>query len=1111
MSLPRFSLQYKAIVICAVAVAMGYGMIKFLTMPRRADPSFTIRTCQVITRWPGAETQRVEQLVTFPLEEEISTLEEVDYVRSVTTTGQSVIYVTLEDNLSVKKVPQAWDRVRAKVDIAQPKLPQGVEDPIVEDDFGDTAVMLIAIYEKAALEKVGPTSGHVQAASGTLSPPVTGYTPRQLEIIADRVRDRIALLPGVARADTHGVRKEVIYLETPRGNWANIDLTISQLEDLLQARNIYASGGSIDTAASRFAIQPTGEFDAVAQIDALVVGRQDSGAPIYLKDLGVEARRGYEDPPAVLARYGNTAGTAPCVIVSFTMKDGVKVTDLGHQARRLIDDLQHRDKVVPPDVAAEVVFDESVFVDHKISDFTNNVFQAVVIVLGVALLLAGWRSASVMAAAIPFVMIISVGLSASIGIELEQMSIASLIIALGMLVDNAVVVSDNIGRLQRQGLGRVESVVQGIEQIMYPILMGTLTTVFAFLPLAFVVTAEAKEYIFSIPAVVSITLLTSWVLAISVTALMAYCLIRPNPDGRQDKTPIIWIGEKLAALARRGQPAKPHPGLSIADRYESLIQTCLRAKPLVIGGAVLLLIGAFNLPVGSEFFPDDNRDYLFIDVWLPEGASLTATDRVVREMEETIRELSYAQTDALTGNRLARMYSSIGGSGPRFALGVDPQPRASNYAQIIVQTVDPLVTDRFVRDIRSATAASIPGARIVPRKLALGPPVDSPIGIRIYGTGFTGPGFADEAELRRQAQLLKDVFNSIEGIWDVHDVWGDPGYQLDIVVDEDRAKLAGVTHASVAKTFNAYYTGHRLTTFREGDHKVPVYLRLPPGERGTIADPRSVFVEGAADKIPVDAFGDVRSRRKTTKIERREKKRMIEVRARVHEGFLANEKLAEAMPAVHQLEAALPTGYWYEIGGTLESSSESSGEMMTAFGIAVVLIILCLIVQYNSFVKPIVILMTVPMGAIGALFGLWVTGNALGFMPMLGLVSLAGIVVNAGILYIEFAETLIREKLEAKEGLAGPGQKSCTGLTHQAFHQCLAQAGRIRLMPIFLTVSTTVGGLIPLALFGGPLWEGMAYLLIFGLIIATMLTLVVLPSVYAALVEYFGVRTVTVE
>lgn len=1104
MSPPRFALKYKVIVLAAAAVGTIVGVVQFVTMPRRADPEFTIPVCQVITQWPGTETERVEQLVTHPLEEEINTLGEVKRVWSTTRTGLSVIYVELEDWVPPNVIPQIWDRVRAKVDVVRPRLPTGIMDPVVNDDFGDTSVMLLAVYEKAAVQPTGlePAVGREYRKQ-----PYTGsYTPRQLEIIADRLKQRIALMPGVARAELHGVRQEAIYVETSRGNWANLDATTANLQLVLAARNISSSGGSIDTELSRFGVQPSGEFDAVAQIETLVVGRDDSGAPVYLKDLGIHVRRDYEDPPVTLTRYGNAEGTAPCVIVSFTMKDGVKVTDLGRDARNLIQRLQTQDKTIPPGVAVEVVFDESVFVGKKIAEFTRNMAQAVVIVVLVALLLSGFRSAVVMATAIPLIIVIAIGISASLGIALEQMSIASLIISLGMLVDNAVVVCDNVRRLQQEGYRRVESVVKGVQQIMFPILMGTLTTVFAFLPLAFCLTGAKQEYVFSLPVVVSITLLTSWVVALTVTPLMAYWIIRPRRDGQPHQAPAVWLAQRLVRRFRRGGPSKPR--LTVAVGYERIIGFILKHKPAAIAVIVALLVGVIMLPVGTQFFPSDNREFFYVDLWLPEGSSLAATDSVTCQVEHLIRSLSQTEVDGTVRQRLARLYSSVGSSGPRFALGVDPHPPAANYAQIIVQTTDPSVTAQYVADIRAAAAREVAGARVIPRKLILGPPIVAPLAIRVYGTGFAKPGFADQAELRRQAQRIRAVFEGMDDVWDVHDVWGELGYQVDVNLVEEKAKLAGVTHATVARTMNAYFTGQYLTNFREGDHRVPIYFRLPPDERGQIHDPRSIFVEGAAGKVPLDAVAEVRLRRKTTRIERREMNRMIEVRARVESGVLANDKLAEAMPALRQVEATMPNGYSVEIGGEQEETDESAGEVSHAMMVGLMLIVLVLIVQYNSFVKPMVILMTVPMGALGAIFGLWLTGNALGFMPMLGLVSLAGIVVNSAILYLEFAEGLVRERLASGEGLAGPGEKSCNGLTREAFHQCLAEAGKIRLLPIFLTVSTTIGGLFPLALFGGPMWEGMAWLLIFGLAVATLLTLLVLPAIYAVFVEYFGLRLV---
>ena len=1078
MNLPRFAMQHKVVVLALTLLALVVGGVQLLTMPRRADPEFTISVCQVVTRWPGVETERVEQLVTHPLEEEINTLGEVKHIRSTSTTGLSVLEVELEDSVPPDVIPQIWDRVRAKVDIVSPSLPNGVMDPIVNDDFGDTSVMLLAIYEKARLQEDG-----VEVTAGA-------YSPRQLEIIADRLRERIASMAGVARAELHGAEQEAIYIETSRGNWSNLEATTSIVSRMLRERNIFISGGSIETEYNRFGIQPTGELDAVSQIQNMVVTRDDSGAPIYLRDVGVEVRRGYADPPLVRTRFGDTTGTAPCVIVSFTMKDRVKVTDLGREAERLIDDLVQREKVIPPDVAVDVVFDESVYVHGKISSVGQNMLQAIAIVVIVAWILSGFRSALVMASAIPLVMVISIGLSAMIGIQLEQMSIASLIIALGMLVDNAVVVSDTVRRVDPNETDRAEAVVRDIHKIMYPILAGTLTTVFAFLPLAFCLTGPKQEYIFSLPVVVSITLLVSWLLALTVTTLAAYWLV-PSGGGRRR------LIHKLAIGRRRQSAGEP---FSIVGTYEKLVLACLRAKAAVIGTAVALFIGALLLPVGTQFFPDDARDLLFVDIWLPEGSSLAATDRVTRQVEQIMQELSQQDADG-SGQRLARFYSSIGSSGPRFALGVDPKPPAANFAQIIVQTKDASLTEQFVHDLRKVAAERVAGARVIPRKLALGPPIDAPLAIRIYGRGFVTPGFGQEDQIRQQADRLKDVFRELDGVWDVHDTWGESGFQVDLVLDEDKANLAGVTNAGVAATMNAYFSGQYVTSFREGDHQVPIYFRLVPDERNEIQDPRSIFVEGDAGKVPLDSIADVQLKRKTTKIIRRDLNRMVEVRARVEPGVLANDKLAEAMPEIRRLQASLPPGMSLEIGGEQEETLDAAGEMMIALVVGVILIVLVLIVQYDDLVKPAIVLMTVPMGAIGAVFGLWITGNPLGFMPMLGLVSLAGIVVNSAILYLEFAETLIEKKLQSGEGLASAGEKSFNGLGRETFHHCLAEAGKIRLLPIFLTVSTTIGGLIPLALFGGPMWEGMAWLLIFGLAVATLLTLIVLPAIYAVFVS----------
>ncbi|MEO1510950.1 MAG: efflux RND transporter permease subunit, partial [Planctomycetota bacterium] len=676
-----------------------------------------------------------------------------------------------------------------------------------------------------------------------------------------------------------------------------------------------------------------------------------------------------------------------------------------------------------------------------------------------------------------------------------------LIIALGMLVDNAVVVCDNTKRFMEEGLPRETAAARGVEQIMYPTLMGTLTTVGAFAPMAFFLQGARQEYVLSIPLVVSVTLLTSWVLAMTLTTLAAMWVIRPSGD--RATTPLGW----LAKVMRRGNPGSRggSGGNAVLDGYAAVLGRLLRVKGAVIAGAAALLVGAGTLPVGSEFFPDDNRDFAYIDVWLPEGSSLARTDRATREVERLIRELSPATDESGAPiERLRQMYTSVGGSGPRFDLGVSPTPPSANFAQIIFQTTDPRLTPGLVEQIRREAAARIAGVRVIPKRIALGPPVESPIAIRVYARGFVDPGFGSEWTLRDVAERVERVFRETEGLWDVHGAWLRRGYQLDVEVDQSRAKVSGVTNASIAETLNAYYSGHLLTTFRDGADQIPVYFRLPPDERSIDEPPQSVFVEGRAGKVPVDTLADTSFRRALTRIERRDQNRMLEVRAQVEPGYLANERLEAARPALDEIEASLPAGVWFENSGTLEKTAESQAEFATAFGVGFVLIVLCLVVQYNSVLKPLIVLTTLPMGLIGALFGLWVTGNAMGFMPILGLVSLAGIVVNSAILYIEFADGMIAERRASRpaERRGAPeGARLYAGLPRDEFRRCLAQAGKLRLPAITLTTATTIGGLIPLALGGGPMWEGMSYLLIFGLLVATVMTLIVLPIIYAFFVE----------
>jgi len=1081
MSLPRFAIEHRAIVVTAVFITSVWGLIAFITSPRREDPEFTIRDCVIATEWPGAGAEKVEQLITDPIERAADALDEVAKVTSVSRVGLSTVFVSVEQK--IEDVDAVWDKVRAKMDEVRPELPEGASEPWVDTEYGDTSAMVLAVYQKPA------------AGGGA---PSRRYTPRELELMAKRVKDELKLLRAVGRVDLLGVQREAIYVETDAGTWSRLSLTTAELRQLLQERNIVAPGGAIETEWGRFGLKPTGELGSVEQLGKVVVDAEGGRAPVYLRDLELRISRRYEEPPSFITRLGSASGSVPCVVASFTMKRGENIVRLGREVRRKLAELEAA--VLPRDIGIAVVADQPEAVATCIDEFTSNLWQAIVIVVLVAFLLIGFRIALVMAAAIPMVILVSFAIVRLFGVQLEQVSIASLIIALGMLVDNAIEVGDNVHRLLSEGRSRIDAAVEGSEQIAFPVLIATLTTVAAFLPMV-TLPGEEGEYMFSLPVVVSTTLLVSWFLAMTITTLMAYWQLRPPAGDGHSAPPLLHLVRLVGRLCSRTDG----PGFDaarISAVYAALLRSCLRRKFVTLGIAVLAFAGSCALVplIGSQFFPPAERGQFTIDVWLPEGATVAQTDAACRRLEDLIRELSPVEREGAGVERLVNMVTYVGQGGPRFYLNLNPEQECTNYAQIVVNTLDPEATFSYVRDLRHAAAARIDGARIVPRLLDLGTGLDSPIGVRISGR--------DLDALRGLANRLKDALRRVPGTVDVHDTWGSQGYELGVEIDEDKANLAGVTNASVARTLKAFFSGFYLTTYREGDHRVPVYLRLPARQRRSLTALKSIYVEGLHGKVPLDAVARLEPKWRPAKICRWKLQRMIEVRARVEEGLLANTVLALALPEIEAARQTLPPGYRIELGGEQEETVNSQKNMAKALGVSVLLIVMCLVVQYNSFAKPLIILLTLPMAATGAFLGLFITGCPLGFMAMLGMLSLAGIVLNDAIVLTEFIEVLMKERHARQEGLPGPDERSCGGLSGVAFRDCLVRAGQMRMLPIVLTTLTTVGGLIPLAFSGGPLWAPMAFVIIFGLLLATLLTLVIIPTVFAVFVEDFGMEVI---
>ncbi|GAA5510097.1 efflux RND transporter permease subunit [Novipirellula caenicola] len=1112
MSLPALAVKYRPIVISVVMLAMVCGAVTYVTIPRREDPEFTIRVCVVSTVWPGASAETVEELITDKIEQSLISIEEVDFTRSTTLTGQSTIFVELEDNVAPADIQNVWDKVRARVQTVP--MPEPDITPVVNDEFGDTAVLLLAVHQTPSHER-----DHVR--------PQDLYSPRQLEIYAEEVQDAVRLLPGVAKVEMFGEQEEAIYIETDLANWSQLGLTTAQLETLASERNIIEAGGELDTESGHYAVKTGGQFNAVQEIQQIASTVRTNGGDnsVPLAELGLTVTRGLEDPADYLCRFGDASEVTPAVMLGITMKSGSNIIDVCNAAKARVRMLADAEQRLPPDIAVTPVSDQSESVAKKIRDVIINVIEAVLIVVAVVYLVVGFRTSFVMAANIPFVVVIAVGVIAPFGVQLEQISLAALIISLGLLVDNAVQVCDQARTNQIAGMRPFPAAIDGANTLAIPMLVGTLTTMAAFIPMLFSLEGGGKEYVYSLPVTVSTTLALSWLLAMTFCVILAGLFIRP-PRGDKSGSPVV---NAFAASGRLISRIRPRSGKSDNARstdntasktvsenwayriYAGIGGLAVRAKWGTALATLLLIVGIMTLPVSSEFFPEADGTQFAVKIILPETATIKQTDAVARQVETIIQTLGAASDEHPA--RLRAFRTMVGGGGSRWHLGWSPEPKTRSYAEILVRTTDASVTPDYAQRVREIAERGdaelgidpIVGARVVPVQLALGPPAD-PLVFRIAGNGF-----ADPTVLRSAANRLKELVEAQPETWDVNDSWGVDGYQVRVNVDQDRAVLAGVTNSQVARTLNSYYSGLQLTTFREGDHEVPVYFRLKPNQRESIRGLQESFVEGDLGKVPLTSIANLETTFVLAKIARRNMNRTIEVSSRMEPGVTGNDVVSRLLKSdsMKTLQASLPVGYWIEPGGAFEESQEAGGQMMMSFAISFVLIVLCLIFQYNGWSKPLIILSTLPLALAGAWLGLFLFDESLGFMPQLGILALFGIVLNTAIIFVEFADILITQRVSEKAS-AGTVDGPIVGLSVAEFRQCLIEAGKQRMLPIFLTTATTVGGLIPLGLSGGALWEGLAWCMIVGLLLTTFLTLIVVPAFYAILVETFGVKPIAI-
>lgn len=907
------------------------------------------------------------------------------------------------------------------------------------------------------------------------------YTYRELEEFADRIRDRLKQSPRVAQIDLVGVQDQRVWLSYSGQRLNQFGITPQSIVDHVEWRNINIPGGKIELPDQYMIVRPTGEYTSADEIGRTVLDTSSDGYPLYLRDVA-EISRGYDDPPSVMnfrtikvaetsqQDEGRTSEeqdhhevldhydlqTGRAITVSVRQVKGTSIADYDRDLNAAISDVKTQ---LPPDLRLERTSNEPEEVHEKIANFNRCLIEAIVIVVVVAMLFMEWRSALLVAIAIPVTVAMTLGMSQLVGIDLQQVSIAALIIALGLLVDAPVVAADAINRELANGHPRHIAAWLGPKHLAHAVFYATLTNIVSFLPLL-LVKGKTGDFIYSLPIVVSFSLLAAMLVAWTFSPLMGFYMLK---------------GQKSLGAAD-GTPMTGFPRV-----YKAFVENCIAHRGRTVAVSVAILVAGAMIcarTIGTSFFPKDLHDVFVVNLDLPEGSPIRETRAVVLN---AIREI-----DRLEGRHIRSFTTFVGAGGPRFWLSIEPEQRADNYAQILVHTTSKEETASVVTRLREELPLRIADARVRTQQLETGPPIGIPVQLRVYGE--------DIQALRQLASDVKAKMRQIPGVIDVHDDWGDPVFQMTLKVDADRAALSGLTNEDVAKVVDTGLSGLSISQLRERDKLIGIALRLRPSERGQLSDLFSLNVVNTTSgvRVPLRQIASFEQQMVTPKIRRRDHERCITIRCDTANGVLPSEvvnQLQRVLPAhgtmnhMGQNASAIPfpAGYRWEFGGEKFEQDKGFASLTVALLVSFAAIYLALVVQFNSVTQPLLVYAAVPFGIVGGLLGLAVMGSSFGFMAFLGVASLAGLIISHVIVLFDFIEEM-RHKGEP-------------------LRKAVVDAGLARLRPVVTTVLACVGGLIPLAMEGGPLWEPMCYVQIAGMLVATLVTLVIVPVLYVVFVE----------
>ncbi len=998
-NLSEWSLKHRSIAIYLMILAVAAGLFAYLNLGRNEDPAFVIKTMVVQAAWPGATIDETLKQVTERLERKLQETPQLDYIRSYTRAGVTTIFVNLKGSATAKEVPDIWYHVRKSVGDIRATLPAGVIGPGFNDDFGDTFGI---IYGFTA----------------------DGFNQRELRDYVEDIRSKLLHVPDVSKIEILGAQDERIFVEFSTQELANLGLDRAAVIAALQTQNIVRPAGDIQTGDEILTVRVSGAFES--EQDILETNLAVAGRMVRLGDIAT-VRRGFADPPQPMFRVNGE----PAIGLAIAMREGGDILALGKNVKAAMDGATAG---LPLGIQPHLVADQAVTVRSAISDFMRSLLEAVAIILAVSFVALGVRAGLVVALAIPLTLVIVFAVMQIVHIDMQRISLGALIIALALLVDDAMTTIDATLTRLKEGDTKIEAASFAYRTYAYSMLAGTLVTIAGFIPVGFAA-SSAGEYTFSLFAVVAIALIASWFVAVIFAPVLGAAILRPPAPGKSSE-----------------------PGF-VFRAYRSFLSFAIRMRWLTIATTIALFAASFlALPlIPRQFFPSSDRPELLVDLSLPQNASIFASESMVDRFDKLLKD----------DKDVERWSGYIGRGAIRFYLPLNVQLPNSFFSQAVIVAKDVPGRERLKAKLEQALATDFPSvvARVYP--LELGPPVGWPVQYRVSGP--------DVSQVREIALKLAGAVSRTPQAVNVSFDWMEPTRQVRIVINQDEARLLGLSSQSIATSLNTVLSGSAVTQVRDDIYLVDVVVRATDEQRASLDSLRSLQISVPGGRtVPLSQFATFAYGQEYPLVWRRDRTPTLTVQADVSPGVLPETVVTALTPEVEALQGALPSGYDIDVGGTVEESAKSQASVVAMVPIMLLVMLTVLMFELRSFQRLFIVLTVAPLGLIGVVAALLLSGRPLGFVAILGVLALIGMITKNAVILIGQIES---------ERARGKDVKTAT-----------VDAASARFTPILLTAVSTVLGLIPIAptVFWGP----MAFAIMGGLLVATILTLVFLPTLY---------------